>query len=274
MIRVLRQRSFGDAAFVYAFGMVESVRWGYRLCGRPPAGFVSDSVQRRNGEIEVYSPVAQWGGHWPFDCFFGRRLQSSEIREAPGEQLLLGGPFHRFDLIADFRDEIRYHWLKPVVQMPGRPSSDFVVCLRTPELPPRMHSTLRAGWQALNQENTLSADNIRHLAHRIPHRRLFIVTDSAANPVLRQLRDLAFELVPWQGFKTVLFIRSFQKIAIDQNVSQWWAAFLSDAREVYFPPCETGLWSHPEPANHAFDPWHYGVDLRVDEDRYVYDWWK
>ena len=118
----------------------------------------------------------------------------------------------------------------------------------------------------------MSEEEIRRLVRTVGHERLYFVTDRPEHPLFTRLRDLPGEVVSGSVMEDFRFIQSFQKIAIGQSAFQWWAAFLSEAREIYFPKMNRGLWSHPEPATLAWEPGHYGTDLRVDEERYIYDW--
>jgi hypothetical protein len=115
---------------------------------------------------------------------------------------------------------------------------------------------------------------IRHLAKIVRHERLYFVTDEPRHPLWERLKDLHGEVFAEGGIRDFRFIHSFQKVAICQSTFHWWATFLGAAREIYYPPTNRGLWGHPEPAEQAWQPGHYGIDLRVDEPRYIYDWWQ
>lgn len=118
----------------------------------------------------------------------------------------------------------------------------------------------------------LNEAEIRRLVRTVGHERLYLLTDAPGHPLVAAVRDLGAEVVSLGGMADFRFIHSFQKVAICQSTFHWWAAFLGAAREIYFPPCDRGVWGHPEPAVLAHDPCHYGIDLRVDEERYIYDW--
>lgn len=57
------------------------------------------------------------------------------------------------------------------------------------------------------------------------------------------------------------FVRVFNRIVISQSSFCWWAAFLSNAKEIYYPVVKNGHWVVPSKNNE---------DLRVNEDRYIY----
>ena len=118
----------------------------------------------------------------------------------------------------------------------------------------------------------LNEAEIRRLVRTVGHERLYLLTDAPGHPLVAAVRDLGAEVVSLGGMADFRFIHSFQKVAICQSTFHWWAAFLGAAREVYFPPCDRGVWSHPEPALLAHEPGHHGIDVRVDEARYIYDW--
>jgi hypothetical protein len=170
----------------------------------------------------------------------------------------LNGVFQRFEFIADNREAIRESWLRLDAPLPYRVSGDFAICLCFNE-----------------PEGLLRENDVRHLAALVSHQRFFLLTDQPSNPMLEALRDLGAEIVCGDEMERFRFIHSCQKVAISQSALHWWGAFLGAAREIYFPPIDRGPWSHPEPAKFAYEPEHYGIDLRVtDEKRWIYDWWK
>jgi hypothetical protein len=188
-------------------------------------------------------------------------LVRSEIFQPPEARLNLHGSFQRFDLIAEERCRIREQWLRFDAPAPHRPVGELVICCDF------RYET------STNSAGAFTETQIRRLIRTVAHDRLWIVAEDLCHPIVTILREFGGEVASLCGADQLQFIRSFQKIAISQSALHWWGAFLSEAKEIYFPKIDCGPWSHPEPAKFAHDPAHYGIDLRVtDEDRWIYDW--
>jgi hypothetical protein len=271
MLLIVTQSSPGSALFQYCFARQLAERWGYAWrIGSLPCGV---HPQRSDGGEEIFGPVEIWDGQWPTEAYSGRMIGKQELFLEPGCRIELWGSFQRRDLIEAASERIERDWLNlPDIQK--RPCDDFVICLTGYKDMEILWDEDRKPDDTLIEASGLTDDEVRHLVKMVPHKRLFLIVDAPVNPQLERLRDLNAEIVFWTGTDTFLFIRSFQKIAISQSATQWWAAFLSEAREVYFPPIDRGIWSHPEPPTRIDAPWHHGIDLRVDEERYIYDWMK
>jgi len=81
------------------------------------------------------------------------------------------------------------------------------------------------------------------IAH-CPHDRLFITSDEPFHPFVCEFKRHDPILVHHQSpLATMSFVTGFSKIAISQSTFSWWSAYLSDAREIYFPIPQTGPWS-------------------------------
>jgi hypothetical protein len=274
MIVLRRRGNLWNWLFQYCFARVLAGRFGYRVVALPVLGFPGTFAEAR-GE-EVYGSEARWQGQWPFDAYSGRRLAREELLQAPGQRLTLDGLFQRWELIAEAREEIRGDWLRVDGALPVRASGDFAICVRLGERRTKADGGMENGKDGKDgvkeSDGVLTEAEIRRLARTVGHERLYLVTDAPGHPLVAGLRDLRAEVVSLGGMEEFRFIHSFQKVAIGQSTLHWWAAFLGAAREVYFPPCDRGVWGHPEPAHLAHEPGHWGIDLRVDEERYVYDW--
>jgi hypothetical protein len=270
VILLRRRDRLGNCLFGYTFARVLAQRFGYGLAASPLPGF-SGTFAEVPGE-EVYGPVARWEGQWPFDGHSGRRLVRAEFFQAPGQRVTLAGWFQRFEFIAEAREEIRRDWLRLDRALLPRPSGDFAICLRLGDYT-QNSATPEENSQADSFANSvLREDEVRRLVRSVPHTRLFIVTAQPDHPLVAALGDLRAEIVSGEPMEDFRFIHSCRKVAICQSTFHWWAAFLGAAREIYFPRCDRGIWSKPAPAVCLGDPVHYGIDLRVDEERYVYDW--
>ncbi len=244
----------GDRLFQYSFARILAARFRYQLQATPIPGFPGTFVDI-NGE-NVLGPTALWEGQWPVDARDGRPLTREELQVPPGARVTIRGRFQRFELYSDTRDEIRSDWLRIERTASSRSRSDFAIWIGLPD----------ADGSVFHEEE------LRRLIQVVHHDRLFFLTNQPCHPLIAALADLRATVVSDHDIGLTRFIWSFKRIAICQNATAWWAAFLSDAREVYFPHCNRGAWSHPQLAQLPNEPEYYGIDLRVYEDRYIYDW--
>jgi hypothetical protein len=103
------------------------------------------------------------------------------------------------------------------------------------------------------------------ILNSIKYDRLFITSDEPFNPFVNEFRDHNPIIVENENaIKTMSFITKFNKIAISQSTYSWWAAFLSDAEEIYFPIPNNGPFSLKK---ELVTKDHY---VRVHEPRYKY----
>lgn len=264
MVRVHRLGQLGDWLWQYAFARALAERFAYELAALPLLQFPSTRDRVRG--TEILGPAALWEAHWPRDAYSGRSLERAELVTPPAARVTLRGGFQRFDLISSVRDKVREHWFRLDSPPKPRSSGDFLICL--PLAGCRGVGVRRAAYQL----DRAAEQEVRRLAKNVPHRRLFFLTDRPRHPIFAALRDLRGEVQLKDETTSLRFIHSFQRVAICQSSLQWWATFLGSAREIYFPLLNRGLWAHPEPPQAAWQPAHFGIDVRVDDSRYIYDW--
>lgn len=252
MIIIRRVAGLGGQLFQYTFGRTLAHRWKYRLERFPISGY--PQTFSANAGTEIITPLAKWTGNWPLDLYTGRRIAKEELLYAPENCLEIWGEFLRWEHIADFREEIRFDWLKSNTS-PLIPRRGMVLCVRC-------------------EEESLTECQVRTIVKISSCSEPHFVSDVPNDPLMVTLRDLRGTWSTGKGIEMLRFIQSFECIAFCQSVLYWWASFLSEAWEIYFPAIDAGNWSHPSPAKFAYDPPHYGIDLRVlDENRYIYNWW-
>jgi hypothetical protein len=161
---------------------------------------------------------------------------------------------------------VRNQWIVPSKNVLRRSSRELAICLPSPAF--ASDETHRAPEGA-----SLSPEEIRRLIRLVQPSKLVLISDRIDHPTLDFIKDLSPHVFVCSGWNQLEVIRSFGKIAISQDVTQWWGAFLSDAEEIYFPKIDRGPWSHTTPADLAHEPWWQGIDLSVmDDSRYIYDW--
>ena len=197
-----------------------------------------------------------------------------------GVPIFLSGAFQRYDLIAAYIKEIRNDWLWLENPPAKRPAAAFLVCASVgghmADKGAKIDSddlSARREDAALSAASLLTEAEIRRLVAKVEHTELHWLVDDPDDPILTRLLDLGGVVHARGGMEDFRLIQSFQKVAIGQSAFQWWAAYLGHAKEIYFPPIDRGIWSHPEPADLITDPWWWGIDLRAPNDaRYIYGW--
>ena len=101
------------------------------------------------------------------------------------------------------------------------------------------------------------------LLEKIEFDQLVVVTDEPGNAALRVF-DRWKPVVSSGGRDSMLYdfhmLCSARRLVISGSTFSWWAAFLGQASLVYFPLPQVGYWSDEFPE----------VDLRVQDDRYIY----
>lgn len=131
--------------------------------------------------------------------------------------------------------------------------------------------SIRLGRDYLGQHRfrLLLGDYFKIILDSIDYDRVFITSQDPLNPVLEDLYayDPIF-LDHISAMDTFNFVRLFDKIVISQSTYSWWAAYLSEASEIYFPITQDGPWSY---GKYQRPKWKdYGHDLMVNEPRYKY----
>ncbi|MCG3770220.1 MAG: hypothetical protein JW384_01363 [Nitrosomonadaceae bacterium] len=110
--------------------------------------------------------------------------------------------------------------------------------------------------------------------------RLFITSDEPFHPLVSAFQKYDPILVRNDSpIKTMAFINRFNRIAISESTYSWWAAYLTDAEEIYYPISKSGLWGINTSWNPHRRAWETinslheedkDAYLRVDDERYLY----
>ena len=171
--------------------------------------------------------------------------------------LRLRGYFQKYSCLQPYKKQIREEWLKiaPELLLPKKENS-IVVHVRT-QYPPCYY---------------IPFEYYRKALERSSYDQVYICTDDPASPFLEQFkrynpiivstRNLEETLqkgVSWPDISQLnmddfLFMLSFDKIICSFSTYSWWAAFLSEAKEIYAP--------YPTNPNFQY--------FTVDEARYHY----
>lgn len=251
MIQAVSHVQLGVSLWQRCFSLQLAARWSYAHSAMVLPGFPAIPTDRKNRH--VLGPRLRLEGQWPREASTGRNLTEAELRMPPEACVVLAGEFQRFDLISEARERVREDWLRLKAPLPVRPPGELLL-------------VVREGEQAMTEPD------IRKLAAMAPGR-LHFLTDQSNDPLRLVLRELGGTWHVEDGLDALRLVHSFQRVAFCQSALAWWGAFLGAGREIYFPNIDSGHWSHPAPAKFAWEPEHYGIDLRVpDEERWIYEW--
>jgi hypothetical protein len=259
MIEVRNAYSLGPNLSNAVFGQLLSSRFGFDFRGIRPSGFLT-ARPISTGETALAGQRV-WQGNWPFERDTGSRVEESEFHIPPGNPVVLIGPAQRFDLISERREDIRRRWLAVENSRSKHADQELLICIGCGRHMADKAVKIVADDLATKRENAalraasrLTEAEIRRLVAKVEHTELHWLVDDPDDPMLTRLEDLGGVVHCRGGMEDFRLIQSFQKVAIGQSAFQWWAAYLGHAKEIYFPPIDRGIWSHPEPADLITDP--------------------
>lgn len=274
MVEVRYRGSFGDNLFQYCFGRLLAEQWGHELVALPLPHFpcTAEKVTGRR----FLSPFHSWSGIAAEDLQLGTLVRGRELTEPLHARLVLYGWFHRWEYYRGHETAIR-RWLTTAPPETPAGENDFAVCLRT-RRPEAWHEPgLHPGHPPKWTRAVPSVENLARLIERVPHTRLVLLTDSPMGEEVMDLAAFKPVIMPIEGFAAWNYLRTCRRMAVNVcHPSEWWAAWLSDAEEIYaVDPWPARKQSHCQGAYGC--GWLDGrplarPDLHVTEPRWIYDW--
>ena len=131
--------------------------------------------------------------------------------------------------------------------------------------------SIRLGRDYLGQHRyrLLTGDYFKIILDNTEYDRVFITSQDPYNNILADLLPYnPVYLDHTNAINTFNFVRLFNNIALSQSTYSWWAAYLSDADNIYFPITKDGPWSYGINQRSKWKDFRH--DLMVDEPRYKY----
>lgn len=252
MVEVNYRGTLGNNMFQYAFGRILSEELGFtfnpehplhgeyvRPAIGPTEGFINTLTNPEG--LEYTTPIqltCEPGGHVSDNTF------QSILNDTSPRKIYVDGYPYRYNFYKPYKDKIRnwYHITEAPPMVLGQ--NDLVL-------------TVRRGWNNYPTNDCLPFSYFETLLSQINFDRLIICTDSFEDPFFENFKSYNPIYANYPIFQQFNLIRSANKIVMTESTYCWWAGFLSEAQEVYFPL--QGGWLN--------DPL---VDLEVkDEPRFI-----
>jgi hypothetical protein len=268
MITMRYRGNMGNHMFRYCFGRILAEQLGYEYDAPPIEGFPNTFVNVSGKQIQ--RPVKRVGG---LTVDIDRLI--SRMQRLP-HRIRCDGIFEYYPMFAPYREQVRNTWLylpQPYsknqlgdLEFSVR-KNDQLVPIHIDEITPDdIMVNYRIGdfLEKKNRWRMVDFDYFDIILSQVKFSRLFLASDNIEHPLLSKFDKYgAIYQTNANKFSTMNLIRLFNKIAISQSTYSWWAAYLSDATQIYFPWTKEGIWSEKIRKQ-------LGLDLRVDEKRYYY----
>ena len=236
MVSIEYKGEFGNNLFQYALARIISEELGYELKTEfPYVGF--PNIVSLDGKT-IESPKEVLEGHI---IDLNGVLSNKEDRN-----IIVSGYFQRIEYYLDHKDSIKEWFFLPEHKNSfniGR--NDIVLHIRRGNFK-KTSAIVDLGFYV----GVLDNDS---------HDRVFVCgrgIDGKTKRVLAKYDPIYVDNGPIEDFK---FIKKFNKIVQSTSTFCWWAAFLSDAEEIYVPRSKTGYWGEGT-----------DIDLDINGENYIY----
>lgn len=281
MIKVNYHGRLGNMLFEYALGRILAEELGYALEACPIDGFLA-----------TYDKVD--GDRITSMCTFnGQEIDFDLIQRNKGKMgFLLNGWFQKYEYYKPYKNKIR-SWLNRSGFYKHKYKNDAIIHIRRSQSGPidfkisyyiennslfmpnlkngvyldpiklklddkimsHLHQSGLYGNKIMANGDVLSFEWYRDILEGMNFNKLYICTDIPNDPFLDHFKKYNPIISSNDKYKDFDFIRSFNKIIISMSTYSWWAAFLSNAEEIYFPISDYGSWRTGS-----------DIDLKVDDD--------
>jgi len=247
MVEVLYRAGLGNNLFQYCFARIIAETLGFKLKAKPIPGFPNTKTEVEGADhssCPVQIPLEN-----ERDLAKKQRVDlNSILRDRGKRKIVIDGCFQRYEYYKTHKEAIRNDWLAMEAEKSNMLGQDDLL----------INARL---CDYFYYNSVLPSSYYRDVLKKVSFDRMFIVTDEPQSPYFKQFDKYKPTILHKDTLWDFNLIRSANKICIPQSTFGWWAAFLSDAEEIYAPVPSFGFWSdeHPE------------IDLRVDdESRYSY----
>ena len=236
MIKVNYLGRTGNNMFQYAFGRILAEDLGIQFDASPIPGFRS-TYQSIFGKSNVNSEQIIID-----DDNYKLLFNQKEIIK--DKFIIINGFFQYYDIYKPYKKKLR-QWFKIPKYNTDAHEADVVIHIRLTDymlMPEHWCLPLKYYTECIEQSNS---------------RNIHIVTDEPNHPFLEGFKKYQPKIINSSSMKDFSYLASGKKIILSRSSFSFWAGFLSQAEEIYFPNPDKGHLSTGE--QNLF------VD---DEDRY------
>ncbi len=252
MILVNYSGGLGNTLLQYCMGRILAERTGFRLVANHLDGFVGTAETVTGVECSSRGSVQ----------LTNQIVNIDEVVKS-GSQIVLGpmGFFQRYEYYKPYKEKIR-QWLRTDYYDVGQTKNDAIIHLRLGDC---------VLGDLAEHPYVMPVEYFQTALRSMSFDRLYVCSDpeTLGHPMFHEYMESFKEYDPkllgGDYIQDFMAVKSFNKIIMSQSTFSWFAAFLSDASEIFVPVPEGGEhgneWSIESP----------GVALFVDdEERYKY----
>jgi hypothetical protein len=234
MIQVNRLGTLGNNMWQYAFSRVIAEENNLKLDCYSIPGFPK-TLEKIDGNV-FSEPVITIHGHY---------INLEEIDS--NCRIEMSGYVQRYEYIKNHKQKVK-EWFQLDVNSPIEVlPDDFVV-------------SIRRGWNGYPTSMCPPKEFFIEVFEKVSYNRIILCTDTFDDPFFDFMNSLGVEVIKakYSILEQFALIMSANKILLTPSTYCWWAAFLSNASEIYYP------WTGD------LIPTEKGPNLWVDdEDRYI-----
>lgn len=235
VIQVETPGLLGNKLFAYCFAKVIAEKMeGWKVYSTPIWGFPNTYSSAHNKPSSKYSKQTFKNVNIKVESFD----LNSVISNKKPRNINIHGFFNSYDYMKPYADLIRKDWLKiePDLLLPK--NHDSIVIHVRAEYPKHYYIPFEYYEKALSMASYdrvyICTDNPDHpfLKNFAPYDPIIVSTRN----ITKLLKDkISYAKITKLNMDDFFFIHSFDKIISGLSTYSWWAAFLSDAKEIYAP---------------------------------------
>jgi len=218
MIEVRYKGRLGNNLFQYCFGRILAGELGYALKAQPIPGFPGTYEKIEGYDYSAYPSQVLSDEEEGIDVKL-----ASTLKDRPKKRIVLDGYFQDYKYYKSYGEIIRNSWLRMDAwqeRIPG--NNDLVMHVRRDDA---IYVSCKA----------LPFSYYENIIKNTEYDRLFLLSDNPLDPFFSHFNRYNPTMIHRDLLHDFRFVRAAKKIAMSLSTFSWWAAFLSEAREIYFP---------------------------------------